>query len=371
MQNSVGIIVAGIISAFLTGVVLVFAKKRGAVPPVRQRDTHQTPLPRVGGLAIFDAFLITVLIFRFINPASVAGFGFPFSILGFSIDKRLLALLVGGLILVLMMLYDDLKGLKAYQKLLVQVAVALIVIVGGIGISYLNNPFGGPEWRLDGWQIPMVLGSAVYHFVVLADILVVIWLVMLMNVLNFSDGIDGLAGSIGVIALGVLAILSSRAPVLQETTALVASIGLGSVLGFLLWNLPPARIFMGDSGSMFVGFLIGVLAIIAGAKLATTLVVLAIPILDALFVICARIIKRQNPFTTADQSHLHHKFLQVGLSSRQTLATLVSFSLLFGLAALQNDGLAKAQSFIIAIIVVAIVMILMQIIIKSKMRKTI
>ena len=371
MQMFVGIIISGIISACLTGLVLKLAKKRGVLPIVRVRDTHKTPLPRIGGVAIFGAFLITVLIFRFIDPPAVAGFGFPFAVLGFSIDKRLLALLTGGLVLVLAMLYDDLRGLKAYQKLLTQVVVALIVIVGGIGVSYINNPFGGPEWRLDGWQIPISLGSAVYHLVVLADVLVVLWLVLLMNVLNFSDGIDGLAGSIGVISLGVLAILSSRVPVLQESTALIARIGVGAVLGFLLWNLPPARIFMGDSGSMFLGFLIGVLAIIAGAKLATTLVVLAIPILDALFVVCVRIIKNQNPFTTADQSHLHHKFLQVGLSVRQTLTLLVSFSLLFGLAALQNDGLAKARAFIVAIIVVAMTMVSVQLLIQSKKRKQI
>lgn len=366
MQNVWAIIISGVLSCILTGTVFMLAKKGGILVPVRRRDTHKQPIPRIGGVAIFLAFFVTVLFFRFTDPASVAGFGFPFSIFGFSIDKRLLALLIGALVLVAAMFFDDLRGLKAYQKLAVQILVGFVVVAGGIGITYLNNPFGGLPFQLDAWQIPIQVAGVVYHFVVVADLLVVVWLVMLMNVLNFSDGIDGLAGTISIIALAVLVLLSSRVPVLQPATALVASIGIGAVLGFLVWNVPPARIFMGDGGSMFLGFLIGVLAIIAGAKFATTLVVLAIPILDAFWVIGSRLARGLNPFTTPDQRHLHHRFLQAGFSVRQTLIVLGGISGLFGVAALQQTGIAKIRAFVVAIMMIGLVMGAIHVIIRSR-----
>ena len=176
-----------------------------------------------------------------------------------------------------------------------------------------------------------------------------------MNVINFSDGIDGLAGTISAIALLVISILSSRLPVDQPATMLLALIGLGSVLGFLVWNLPPAKIFMGDSGAMFLGYLTAVLAIIAGAKLATTLVVLALPIIDSMIVIIGRLVKGKNPMTHADKSHLHHRLLAAGLTVRQTVLVLCGLSVLFGIAALQNNGIGKITIFIIATAVVLLI----------------
>ncbi len=349
------ILISVVVSSILTAVIFRIAKKSKLTPAIRDRDMHRRAIPRIGGLAIFLTFFVVTLGYHLSNQASLSGFGFPFAIFGFSIDKQLLAVLLGGLVLVGFMLFDDLKGLKAYQKLAIQIIVCLIIIAGGIGVSYINNPFGGPELRLDQWQIPIALGGVIYHYVLIADTLTIIWLVMLMNVLNFSDGIDGLAGTIAAVALFVLMILSSRAPVMQPATALLASIGVGSVAGFLVWNLPPARIFMGDTGSMFLGFLIGVLGLISGAKLATTLVVLAIPIIDAFWVIGSRLARGKNPLTHPDQTHLHHRLLKAGLSMRLTYVILLGISTLFGIAALQRTGLAKVRSFGVALAVIAIV----------------
>jgi len=350
-----------VISSALTG-FLVAKRKQLPVAPIRTRDIHKKIVPRIGGVAIFLSLLVVTLGYHLTNPHSLSGFGFPFAIFGFSVDKRLLAVLLGGLVLVSAMLYDDVVGFKhKYQKVLIQILVALIIIAGGIGVDYINNPFGGPEIRLDQWKIPIELGGVIYHFVVIADILTVLWLGMLMNVLNFSDGVDGLAGTVSLGALIVLMVLSLHPPVLQSATALLSAIAVGAVAGFLVWNLPPAKIFMGDTGSMFLGFLIGVLGIIAGAKLATTLVVLAIPIIDAFFVLAHRLLKGQNPFTHADQSHLHHRFLQAGFSVWHILLVLGGLSLLFGSVALQSTGKQKVALFVIALLITGFVMLVVSV----------
>lgn len=352
INNILPVFISFIISVLLTGVTLRMAKKYKLGLPIRERDVHHQPIPRIGGLAIFLSFLLVTMGYHLIDKNYFAGFGFPFAVLGFSIDKRLLAVLAGGLVLVTLMLVDDIKGLSPTKKLLAQVLVAFIVIAGGIGITYLNNPLLGPTIYLNSVQIPIYIAGATYHFVLWADLLAIIWLILMMNVVNFSDGIDGLAGTISAIALLVIAILSSRPPVGQPATVLLAMIGLGAVLGFLVWNLPPAKMFMGDSGAMFLGFLIAVLAIIAGAKLATTLVVLALPIIDAVIVIAGRLMKRENPMTHADKSHLHHRLLAAGLSVAQTVLVLAVLSALFGIAALQNSGSGKIAMFVIATLVV-------------------
>lgn len=350
MDRVVATVSAFVLSTVLTKLVLVWAGKRNVVSPIRERDVHSKSIPRIGGLAIFASFFIVALVFHFLKPQSLSGFGFPFAVFGLSIDKRLLAVLLAGLVLVAGMALDDIRGLSAYQKLGIQVLVALIIVAGGIGVDYINNPFGGAEFRLDMWKIPIALAGVTYHFVVLADLLTIAWLVFLMNVLNFSDGVDGLAGTVSMIALGVLAILSVHPPVLQPATALLSSIALGAVGGFLMWNAPPAKIFMGDTGSMFLGFLIGVIGLIAGGKLATTLVVLAIPIIDAFTVLASRVIKGKNPFTSADQSHLHHRFLRAGFSVWQILFVLGGLSLLFGAVALQSGGIGKVELSLVALV---------------------
>lgn len=347
-------VISFVISVVLTWVVLKVALKYQLALPLRSRDVHSKKIPRIGGLAIFITFIVVSLIYQYANANNFAGFGFPFAIFGLSIDKRLLAVLVGALVLAIAMLYDDLKGLRAYQKLGFQILAALIVVAGGIGIRYINNPFGGPLIQLDQWQIPIALGGVTYHFVILADLLTIVWLVFLMNVLNFIDGIDGLAGTVSGAALLGVTLLSLTTVVNQPSTALLAVIALGSVCGFLVWNLPPARIFMGDTGSMFLGFIIGVLGFISGGKLATTAIVLAVPILDAILVILVRIYKHQNPFTHADNSHLHHRFLQAGFNVWQTLLILGGLSILFGLAAFQNSGMGKVVLFAVAVVIMIV-----------------
>jgi len=327
------------ISVIVCSVVLRLAQKYSlAMQKPRERDLHQKPTSRLGGLAVVASFIVTVLIFTIVLPKASSDFGFPFAVWGISIDKRLLGILIATIFLSVVMLVDDFKGLPPYTKLVAQILTALILIAAGVGITYLNNPFG-LVIKLDNIAWPIQIGADVYHFVFFADMLFVVWLVLLTNATNFIDGLDGLAGSLSFVAAVILGVMSLQMG--QISTAILASIFAGSILGFLFFNLPPARIFLGDTGSMFLGMMLAVLTFVTGGKLATVFAVFALVIIDAFYVIVKRIIRRQNPFTTADQTHLHHRFLRAGFSNQGALITIIIFSFTFGLATLYLEPKAK------------------------------
>lgn len=329
----VPLLLAGGVSALLTVVVKNFAHKKGWVAAPRPRDIHQKPVPRLGGVAIFLSFLLIVILYNIISPGRFDFFGFPYAFLGWHIDKRLFGILVAGLFLVATMVWDDIRGLRPWQKLLAQIITALIVIFFGIGINYLNNPFGLTIY-LDQIKIPLTIAGVTYHFVLWADLLLIFWLVLMMNAVNFIDGIDGLASGVGGLAALVILILSLAPLVNQPATALVAAIVLGAILGFLPFNFYPAKIFLGDSGAMFLGFILAVLSFIGGGKLATVFLVAGIAIVDGILVVLGRIFARRSPIL-ADKSHIHHRFLKAGFSPRQTVIILWFISLLFGIIALE------------------------------------
>ncbi|GFP33632.1 UDP-GlcNAc:undecaprenyl-phosphate/decaprenyl-phosphate GlcNAc-1-phosphate transferase, partial [Candidatus Hakubella thermalkaliphila] len=207
---------------------------------------------------------------------------------------------------------DDLRGLTALQKLFWQIVAAVIVVASGIGIDFITNPLGGVI-QLDTLRILLVtVNGNPYGISVWGDLLTIFWIVAMINTLNFLDGLDGLApGVTGIGALVVFGIsLASGGP--ELATALLAIILAGAALGFLPYNFYPARIFLGDSGSMFLGFMIGVVSIIGSAKIATALLVLGFPILDLGWVVIRRLIQRKSPFV-ADRGHLHHRLLDAGL----------------------------------------------------------
>lgn len=331
------------LTAFLIGVIITpllagVSRRQKWLIPVRDRDVHQKPTPRVGGLAILLAFLIVVLITNQIHPELFAQFNFPFAIAGWSIDKRLLGIIGAAVVLVGVMLIDDIRGLSAWTKLAVQILVSLIIIASGIGIIYLNNPFGNTIY-LDTIRIPVALSGVTYHIDVIADLVLMVWLILMMNAVNFLDGLDGLAGGIGLIALVVLFVLSLALG--QPATALVAAIFGGALLGFLPYNFRRAKAFLGDSGAMLIGLLLGVLAVISGAKFASVLLVLGVAVIDAAVVIVVRLVRGKNPLTTPDQNHLHHRLLKAGFSAGQSVAILWTVALVFGLLGLLMSGRTK------------------------------
>ena len=247
---------------------------------------------------------------------------------------------------------DDIRGLKAWHKLLIQVAVVLIVIASGVGINTLSNPFGQPL-DLNSVYIPLFkYNGIVYHFSLWSDLLTLIWIVGMMNVINFVDGVDGLAGGLSFIATITIFLLSISTIVNQPAMASLSIILSGAILGFLIWNFPPAKIFMGDSGAMFLGFMLGLLPLISGGKLATVFLVLGFPIVDGLYVALSRIVRGQNPITSPDKTHLHHRFLKAGFSQRSSVLFLYVIAISFAWVALQSGTLMKVVASLILVVLI-------------------
>lgn len=297
------------------------------------RHIHEKPIAKMGGLAIGLVFWLLVAGYLIWSPSSL---GFTEErVIG--IDKNLLGVFLGAVILVTVGIIDDIRGLSPAQKLFWQSMAAFMPVAFGVRIWWLSNPFGGPNIILDNWT---------YLFVPL-------WLVFMINVVNWLDGLDGLATGVASIAALILFFLSLTAFVNQPATALLAIILAGAGLGFLPHNFHPAKIFLGDTGSQFLGYMLGIFAIISGGKVATASLVLGIPIFDAIWVTARRILARQSPFV-GDRQHLHHRLLGLGLTQRQTVLLYWLISAIFGLSALltKTSGKIRAAAWLLGIMVV-------------------
>ena len=328
-----------ILSLVITPIVGNFTlKKKIATPKIRERDSHQKITPRLGGIAVFLSFYLVIIAILLISPQSLNFVKDKF----LGIDKNLFGLLLSGLVWIIVGIIDDVKGLKPFTKFFWQGICGLIIVGFGINIWWLSNPFGG---------LNIILGPWTY-------LLVPLWIGLLMNVLNWFDGIDGLTPGISIITLVILFLLSMNPIVNQPATAMLCAILTGSVLGFLPYNWHPSKIFLGDSGSMFLGLMIGVFSIISGAKLATAALVLGVPIIDAVWVIIKRLIQKKSPFY-ADKSHLHHRFLEAGFNVKQTVIIIYAICAGFGIIALQSDTAGKVRALIwllISMIVIGIIL---------------
>lgn len=339
-------IVSFVISILATKLIKNYGiKNKIALAQPRTRDVHKKPVSRIGGVAVFISFWLVVLGVLIIKPGS-----FTFikeQIAG--IDKNLLGLFMTSLLWLVVGLYDDIRGTKAWVKLLTQIICGVLIVSFGIKIWWISNPFGGLNIVLGGWTY----------------LLVPVWIVLLMNVINWFDGIDGLAPSISIITLVVLFLLAIDPAVNQSATALLCVILAGVLVGFLPSNWNPAKIFLGDSGSGFLGLMLATFAIISGAKLATAFLVLGIPILDALIVIFGRV-KHKKSIFSADKSHLHHRFLQAGFSVKQTVIFLSIISLLFGIIALKSQTQEKFQAILWLVVLMGIILLSLSLIKKYK-----
>lgn len=347
-------IIAALISGGLTFYVKVLANKFHLVDQPAPRKIHSIPVPRLGGVAIVLAFLIVLV-----------GYTLATSRLTFSpynfwlVDKRLLGVTIGLLILLVVGIFDDIRGVKAWKKFFWHLVAAVSVIAGGISIGYLRLPFGA-HVDLTALQIPIHLFSHTYHFVVWGDLLAIFWIVLLINTLNFLDGLDGLASGISVITGLVIFFLSISLG--QDANALLALLIAGVAFGFLPWNFNPAKIFMGDSGSMALGYLLGVLAIISGGKLATAFLVLGIPVLDVGWVTFRRVMAGRSPFA-ADKGHFHHRLLTAGLTQRQAVILLYLITSGFGVLAVvagTQDKIRAAILLIVLMIILALALVLLE-----------
>lgn len=303
-----------VLTAIAVPLLIRLAKKAKLFDLPGGRHIHAQPTPRLGGIAIYVATLIAAIIFVGITP-------------------QLFGLYLGTTIIFAVGLADDLYGLSPGFKLLAQVLAAATLVVFGITISNLTNPFGGTLLIPPVWDTMLTL----------------IWVVLIVNTINFLDGVDGLAAGVASVASLVIAALSLFAIVNQPETAHLASILLGASLGFLIYNWHPAKIFMGDSGSHTLGLMLAGLAVLSGSKLATAALVLGFPILDLVTVAVRRMRLGQAPWT-ADRSHLHHRLLDSGLSQRIAVILLLGVSAALGLVALLSGTQAKIFSFLLAIL---------------------
>ena len=323
-----------------TFLVRAFCYKLGWLDKPADRRVHTIAVPRLGGIAIFAAFAIASLLFYTPGPNN--------EIIIYWL------LLVASLLIVAVHAYDDVLGLGPWVKLLAQ-TLAVIIILGpwngifqGVLLFTVNNPFGsqvispGLPWYREP-TLTLFINSQVITFAAIpAIVLTWFWTVGMMNTVNWIDGMDGLAtGVVGITALFVTIISFMLG---QVSIAVLSAIFTGAIFGFLPHNWHPAKIFMGDSGAMFLGLALAVLSIMGGAKLALALMVLGVPILDVAVVIINRIRRHQSP-VHYDKTHLHHRFMATGLSVRQICYVFYGLSLLFGLLAVGISGLHPAHLF--------------------------
>lgn len=326
----IGFAVACVLAIVLTPAVKRFAIRIGAVDRPNQRKVHTRIMPRLGGLAVFLAF---VGAFFVIAPMTDDVNG-----------KVASALLIGGSLIVLVGALDDKFDLSPKTKLLVELIAALVVVFyGEIQIDLVNLPFGD-----------------VFETKWLSVPLTVFWIVGVTNAVNLIDGLDGLAAGVSGIANATILVLAIMMG--NVTVILFSALLLGSIIGFLFYNFHPAKIFMGDSGALFLGFCLATLSVL-GFKQATLvsfivpILILGVPLSDTFFAIVRRKVNKL-PISVADKNHLHHCLLQMGLGHRNTVLVIYGISLFFGLCAIL---LSQTTLLWVTLVMVAAIMLVLQV----------
>lgn len=302
----------------VTPLVRKLAIKLKAIDQPEERKVHQTLMPRMGGLAICLSFWAVVLLTQ-------------------GLTREIIGLLTGGFVICLLGLWDDLRGVNPKVKLLVQILAAGIIVFAGIRVDYLTHPL-----------------ADIFHTGYFSYPLTILWIIGITNAVNLIDGLDGLAVGVSAIAaltLGIVACLEGLGQI-----GMLAFILACSSFGFLRYNFYPAKIFMGDTGSLFLGFNLAVLAIMGLTKSTTVIslflpvIILGIPILDTILAIFRRYYSGK-PIFSADKEHLHHRLLDIGLSHRGTVLAIYGVSLILGLSAILMASLSTPQGMLIMLFV--------------------
>jgi len=349
MINLIVFAISFIISFLFTMPTIVLAKKLHLVTDVKKRyhpaHTHQGIIPRAGGVPIFLAIFLTSLIF--ITP-----------------NKIIIGIMFSSFLLVLMGILDDYADISPYLRFIGNILISIIVIAFGLGIPYISNPFGGVI-RLDTWQIPVSFFGN--HTVwVFADLIAIVWLTWTTNMINWSKGVDGqLPGFVGIAAI-FLGLLSQRFishDISVTTVTLLSFIIAGAYIGFLPFNFYPQKIMPGYGGGGLAGFLLGILAILSFGKVGTAILILSIPMIDAIYTMIRRMKKFKSPFK-ADWGHLHHRLIEIGWGKRRIAIFYWFITFILGVASLFLKGIEK----VIVIMTIAILLLIFIILIE-KMKK--
>lgn len=321
--------VALIICFCATPIVKMFAQKVGAIDdPSDERRVHDHPIPRMGGLAIFLGFILSVVLFV-------------------EVTAQIRGILLGAIIIVVCGAIDDVVSIRPIIKLLVQILAAVLAIAHGVVIEFLMNPniFLGGE--------PLALG-------VLAIPVSIVWIVAITNSVNLIDGLDGLAVGVSAISSATMLVIALLVP--QGETAIILAALVGACLGFMPYNLNPAKIFMGDTGSLLLGYVLATVSVLglfkfyAIVSFVVPMLALALPIFDTVFAFLRRLIRGQNPMK-ADRGHFHHRLMDLGLNQKQAVAVLYSISALLGLAAVLLATSGEHKLLIMTIALIAAVLI--------------
>ena len=321
-------VIAFIFTFATTPLVRRFAYKIGAVDvPRDKRRVHKRPTPRIGGLAIIFGFLVAIISFND------------------SWSRELVSILIGVGILGVLGIIDDCKGLDAKLKFVVQIIAALVVVIfGDIRISVMSNPnvFSENPYII----FPQWLSITV----------TVLWIVFMTNAVNFIDGLDGLAA--GVSAIMSMSLVFIAITYHEYEIALLGIALMGACFGFLPFNFNPAKIFMGDTGSMFLGYMLSVLSVqgmfksYAVISFAVPIIMLGLPLFDALFAMLRRLLTGKNPMS-ADRGHLHHRLYDMGFSQKQTVFILYAISGVLGIASilLAEQRFLRAMLLLISVLI--------------------
>ena len=351
------------LSVIMTGLIQFVAKKLKVVDiPNSERKIHKKPIPLLGGLAIFFSFNLVVLFYALYTKDLIGGTIFLKNLFGIMIGTLFLA--VGGFL-------DDKYNLRPRYQILFPILAVLVVIISGVGIDSITNPVGEGLWHLDKYVLNLFwYDGLLYKITLLADFFTFFWLLGMMYTTKLLDGLDGLVSGITLIgAVFMFFVALNKGDIVQYDVALIAILLIGVFLGFLVFNFNPASIFLGEGGSLYIGFMLGVLAIISGGKIATALLVMGIPILDVVWVILRRLFWDKKKITEADTKHLHFRLLDVGLSHRQAVLFLYFLTAVFGVTSL---GL-QTQGKLLAMGILALVMIVLAaslvLVYKNKIKK--
>ncbi|WP_409343759.1 glycosyltransferase family 4 protein [Paenibacillus sp. MBLB4367] len=304
----IGFIASCSLAVLLTPLVKKLAFRVGAVSIPNHRSVHTKPMPQMGGLAIFLAFAIVYTVVSLIAHH-------------YTTDVTM-ALLIGGTIIVIVGAFDDRLALSPKVKLLGQIIAAVVVVSFGLQIDVINIPFTGWSWTPPTW---------------LAIVITVVWIIGVTNAVNLIDGLDGLSAGVSGIATATIMVMALMMPQQEYPIALLCAVLLGSIVGFLFFNFNPAKIFMGDTGALFLGFTLATLSIVGYKQAAfvsfiVPILILGVPISDTLLAIVRRKLNNK-PISAPDKGHLHHSLMGLGFSTRKTVLIIYGISILFGLCA--------------------------------------
>lgn len=322
--------------AFLLSFIFTILVRRMALAshvydePLLPKHVHTRPIPKLGGLAIYGSITAVTLGVLFTSSLLTSG----------EITwMHYVGVMCGGFILMIGGYVDDRFDLPPHCAIIAPILAALVAIASGMEVEKLTNPFGGII-ELQVWQ---------------SHLLVFFWLMIVMYTTKFLDGLDGLSTSVSGVGAIMIMLLSMTSAYFQSDVALFSAITIGAFLGFLFWNIHPASIFLGEGGSVFVGFMLGILAVISGGKLATALLVLGIPLLDVVWVVTRRLkqggIRR---VFIGDRKHLHHRLLNLGWSQSRIVILYVAVATAFGASAL----FLQSKEKLVVLIILCLLMLL-------------